>query len=171
MKIIEWMFKGILMTMASLGTLAMAALLFGAVAHAQDLYVPVINVYDGDTVETRLTLPSPLDKVSVRIYGIDTPEMPAKSYATTGKLNRAKCIQEAELALLAQAYVEDLVKDNGNLLLLRAYSWDKYGGRIDADTYVVDLATGIEINIADQLISNGMAVEYYGGKKTKNWCE
>ena len=53
---------------------------------AQDLIVPVINVRDGDTIEIRMTLPEPLDKVSVRIYGIDTPEIPAASYATTGKL-------------------------------------------------------------------------------------
>ncbi len=144
---------------------------FSAVAHSQDLYVPVVRVHDGDTIETRLTLPAPLDKVSVRIYGIDTPEMPARSYATTGKLNRAKCVQEAELALIAKAYVQSLVKENGNMLLLRDYSYDKYGGRIDADTYVVDLATGVEINIADELIKQGMAVEYFGGRKTKNWCQ
>lgn len=146
-------------------------LFFSSVAFAQDMYVPVINVHDGDTIQTRLTLPAPLDKVSVRIYGVDTPEMPAKSYATTGKLNRAQCVQEAELALVAKDFVQTLVKENGNMLLLRAYSWDKYGGRIDADVYVVDLTTGTEINIADSLIERGMAVEYYGGPKTKNWCE
>jgi len=148
-----------------------AALLFGNTVTAQDMYVPVINVYDGDTIEIRLTLPEPLNKVSVRIFGIDTPEMPAKSYATTGKLSRADCIQEAELALHARAVVERLIQNNGNMLLLRGYSWDKYGGRIDADTYVVDIETGVEINIADELLARKMAVEYYGGTKTKNWCE
>jgi len=143
----------------------------GAAVQAQDLYVPVTEVYDGDTIKIRLTLPSPLDVVSVRIYGIDTPEMPAKSYATTGKLSRADCIQEAELALRARAVVEHLVKTKGNMLLLRGYSWDKYGGRIDADTFVVDMETGEETNIADELISRKLAVEYYGGTKTKNWCE
>lgn len=140
------------------------------VTAAQDLYVPVINVHDGDTIEIRLTLPEPLDKVSVRIYGVDTPEMPADSYAVTGKLNRAECIKEAELALQAQGFVEKLVADNGNLLVLKGYSWDKYGGRIDADAYVVNPA-GVHINIADELLKRGYAVEYYGGTKTKNWCE
>lgn len=144
---------------------------FSALTHAQDLYVPVIHVHDGDTIEIQLTLPEPLNKVSVRILGIDTPEMPAASYTTTGKLSRAKCDKEAKLALQAQAYVASLVKDNGNMLLLKEYSWDKYGGRIDADTYVVDLNTGTTINIAAQLLQHGLAVEYNGGTKTKDWCK
>lgn len=143
----------------------------GASVHAQDLYVPVTEVYDGDTIKIRLTLPSPLDIVSVRIYGIDTPEMPAPSYATTGKLARADCVQEAEQALLAKWFVEELVNRGGKQLILREYSWDKYGGRIDAVAYVIDPDTGAAINIAEELIELGMAVEYYGGKKTKNWCE
>jgi endonuclease YncB( thermonuclease family) len=97
--------------------------------------------------------------------------MPAKSYAVTGKLSRADCVQEAEQALIARAFVQSLVKAHGNMLLLKAYSWDKYGGRIDADAYVVDLTTGAEFNIADELIRKGYAVEYFGGTKTKNWCE
>lgn len=147
------------------------SIIAGTMVNAQDLYVPVTSVYDGDTIKVRFTLPEPLDRVSVRIYGIDTPEMPAKSYATTGKLSRADCIQEAELALAAKAYVEDLVNRGGNQLILSGYSWDKYGGRIDAVAFVIDPDTGTAINIADKLIENGMAVEYYGGTKTKNWCE
>lgn len=143
----------------------------GAAVQAQDLYVPVTEVYDGDTIKIRLTLPSPLDVVSVRIYGIDTPEMPAKSYATTGKLSRADCVKEAEQALLAKWFVEELVNRGGRQLILRGYSWDKYGGRIDADAYVIDPDTGAEINIANKLIEQDLAVEYYGGTKTKNWCE
>ena len=143
----------------------------GAVVQAQDLYVPVTEVHDGDTIKIRLTLPAPLDKVSVRIYGVDTPEMPAKSYATTGKLSRADCIKEAEQALLAKWFVEELVNRGGRQLILRGYSWDKYGGRIDAVAYVIDPDTGAEISIADELIDQDLAVEYYGGTKTKNWCE
>lgn len=143
----------------------------GTTTQAQDLYVPVTEVYDGDTIKIRLTLPSPLDVVSVRIYGIDTPEMPAKSYATTGKLSRADCVKEAEQALLAKWFVEELVNRGGRQLILRDYSWDKYGGRIDAIVYAIDPNTGAEIDIARELIEVGMAVEYYGGAKTKNWCE
>ena len=138
---------------------------------AQDLIVPVINVRDGDTIEIRLTLPEPLDKVSVRLYGIDTPEIPAASYAITGKLSRAKCIQEAEMGLAARDMVRDLVDNNGGILLLKGMSWDKYGGRIDADVYVLDIKTGVETYIADRLIIAKLAVPYYGGTKNKDWCE
>jgi len=136
----------------------------------ESLIVPVIEVYDGDTVKTRLTLPNPLDKVSVRIYGIDSPEKPAKSYPTTGKLGRSKCVKEAKLSLEGTEYLETLIKEHGGMLKLKAYSWDKYGGRINADVYVIDLKTGTELNVADRMIEKGYAVEYFGGTKTKDWC-
>jgi len=152
--------------------LATILLLFSFTAVAEEsLIVPILEVYDGDTVKTRLTLPNPLDVVSVRIYGIDTPEMPAASYAETGKLSRAQCIKEAELALAATAYLKQLIKDNGNMLSLKGYSWDKYGGRVLADAYVINIETGVEVNVADKMIQEGLAVEYFGGTKTKNWCE
>lgn len=138
---------------------------------ADSLIVPVLEVYDGDTIKTRLTLPTPLDVVSIRIYGIDTPEKPAKSYYTTGKLGRAKCVKEAELSLEATAYLKALVEKYGGMLSLRGYSWDKYGGRINADAYIIDLDTGAEFNVADEMIAKGYAVEYFGGTKVKDWCE
>lgn len=146
--------------------------LFSSFAYTQDdLVVPVIEVHDGDTIKTRLTLPSPLDEVSVRIFGIDTPEMPADSYYETGKLSRAKCVKEAELALEATQYLRTLIWQHGGMLSLKAYQYDKYGGRILADAYVIDLETGIEVNIADKMLERGYAVEYFGGTKTKDWCE
>lgn len=152
--------------------LASILLLFSLTVIAEDsLIVPVIEVYDGDTIKTRLTLPNPLDVISVRIYGIDTPEMPAKSYYETGKLGRAQCVKEAELALAAQDHLDTFVKQHGGMLLLKGYSWDKYGGRINADAYVIDLKTATEVNVADEMISKGYAVEYFGGTKTKDWCE
>jgi endonuclease YncB( thermonuclease family) len=139
-------------------------------SQAGELILPVISVYDGDTIKTSFTLPPPLDKVSIRIYGIDTPEMPAKSYFVTGKLGRAKCIKEALLALEAKYYVQNLVKQGGNTIHVLSPSWDKYGGRVLGDVYVVG-SSGERINIANALIFNGYAVEYYGKTKTKNWCE
>ena len=140
-------------------------------ASSQDLYLPVINVYDGDTIETRLPLPEPLDKAFVRLYGIDTPEFPAKSYQFTGKLGRAKCVKEAELAIKAKELVENIISKNGNMLLLRDFQYDKYGGRILANVYVIDSLSQLPINIADKLIESGLAVEYSGNAKTTDWCE
>lgn len=139
--------------------------------YAQDLILPVVKVYDGDTIESRVPMPEPLDKVRVRTYGIDTPEMPAKSYLVTGKLGRAKCKKEADLALAAKALVDDLVINNGNTLLLKDYQWGKFGGRIVADVYVYDPITQKSVYIADKLIEAELAVEYFGDKKTKDWCK
>jgi len=144
--------------------------LYSITLSAQDLIVPVIKVTDGDTTEIRLTLPEPLDKVSVRTYGIDTPEIPAASYYTTGKLNRADCVKEAEMGLAAKAMVQALVDNYGGMLLLKGFSWDKYGGRIDADVYVLDVQTGVETYVANRLIDAGLAVPYFGGTKNHDWC-
>lgn len=138
---------------------------FGAIAQSYML-LPIVSVYDGDTIKTDLSwrLPAPLNKASVRIYGIDTPEMPAKSYATTGKLNRAKCVKEAELALKAKARVVELVGTNTKMKV-SSFKWDKYGGRILANVSIDG------VDVAKTLISEGLAVEYYGSGTKKDWCQ
>lgn len=150
---------------------ALIGLVFSTSVLAEDLYLAVIKVKDGDTIETRLTLPAPLNVVSIRLYGVDTPEIPAESYPTTGKLGTAGCIKEAEAGLAAKRLVEDLIKNNGNMIKLKSFGWDKYGGRIDGDAYVIDLVTGKEVYLAGELIKAGLAVEYFGGTKTKDWCQ
>lgn len=114
-----------------------------AQAHeSQSLTLPIIT----DTISTKLPLPAPLDDIDIRIRGIDAPEMPAKSYLTTGKLNKAKCKKEAELALQARAAVVSVAETHYNTMIVKNYSWDKYGSRIDADVYFGD------VNIAEKLI-------------------
>jgi len=130
---------------------------------AESLLLPIVDVYDGDTIKTYTPLPVPLNKISIRLFGIDTPESPAASYAVTGKLGRAKCIKEAELALKAKAVVKDLA-DGAPYMKVANYKWDKYGGRIVGKVYIEG------IDVADKLIQMELAVEYYGGKKTKDWC-
>ncbi len=134
---------------------------------ANDFYMPIKSVYDGDTIKTyfnELKLPAPLNQVSVRIYGIDTPESPAKSYATTGKLGRAKCVKEAELALKAKARVIEIIGDERSMTLSN-FKWGKYGGRIVATVHIKC------VNIAETLIKEGLAVEYFGKGKKKDWCQ
>lgn len=138
----------------------------GVLAHdPQPLILPVISVYDGDTIMTKLSLPAPLDDIEIRINGIDTAEAPAKSYFTTGKLGRAKCKKEAELALQAKDIVVKLSQQHDNTMVVKNYSWDKYGSRIDGDVYFGD------INVAKKLLSENLAIVYNGEAKTKNWCE
>lgn len=140
-----------------------------AAANVDDLVLPAISVIDGDTIETRLPLPSPLNIFSVRILGIDAPEKPAGSYLTTGKLGLAKCKKEADLALEAKKVVEAWIDHGNNIIIVRSYDHDKHGGRILGNTFVNIPSKG-EIDIGNRLIDLGLAVPYFGGKKTKNWC-
>ncbi len=81
--------------------------------------------------------------MSVRVNGIDTPEI------------RGKCKAEKELigALLSKANKIDLL----NLQRGKYFS-------LIADV-IVD-----GINISDALIDAELAVRYDGGKKVKDWC-
>jgi endonuclease YncB( thermonuclease family) len=133
-------------------------ILFASTAQAQEqmyVYKP-LKVTDGDTIKIDVSKESPLIKklgLSVRINGIDTPE----------KGSRAKCKKENELATQATKFTTDLVGNKE--LLLTSIKWDAYGGRIDAFVKV----NGVDIGKA--LLVRGLAVEYDGKKKTKDWCK
>jgi endonuclease YncB( thermonuclease family) len=142
-------------------------LLFSSVTFAQQyMLLPIVEVYDGDTIKTDLAwrLPEPLNHVSIRIYGIDTPELPAPSYATTGKLGRADCVKEAEMALKAKAHVQKIVGSNTRMKV-SDYEWGKYGARIIANVRIDG------VDVAKSLIDEGLAVEYYGTGPRKDWCQ
>jgi len=107
----------------------------------------VIKVYDGDTITIASKLPfkdSPLYRLSVRLYGIDTPEIKGKSEdeKTTAKITR-----DALAALILNKVV-----------ILKNIQTEKYG-RILADVYLG------EIHINEWLLKEKYAVKYDGGTK------
>ena len=115
----------------------------------------VIKCYDGDTITIAAYLPykgSELYKFSVRIRGIDCPEI------------KSKCDTEKESAIIAKKYVEDKILYN--IVRLENVSLEKYG-RILADVYIDNLSIG------DYLIEHHLAVRYDGGRKKTpdNWVE
>ena len=91
------------------------------------------------------------EKISIRVNGIDTPEI------------RGKCEKEKYDAQQAQQMVADILKD-ADQIVLRNMERGKYF-RIAADVMVDGE------NLADMLIEAGTAVRYDGGKKTHKWCE
>jgi endonuclease YncB( thermonuclease family) len=117
-----------------------------------------IRIIDGDTIALNVENEKPLIQkigLNVRIRGIDTPE----------KGKKAKCDKEKALAEKATKFVNELIGVMGqNELLLSKVRWDAYGGRIDAFVKV----NGVDIGKA--LLVRGLAVEYDGNKKTKDWC-
>ena len=133
------------------------------------MLLPIDEVYDGDTIKTHISesrLPAPLNKLSIRINGIDTPESPAKSFAETGKLGRASCEKEAFMALKATEAVEFLVlKSTTKTMKVENFRHGKFGGRVLADVTIAG------VDVATHLISQGLAIPYHGEKKSHNWCE
>lgn len=162
-------FKDVLISIlvAFLVLLAVPTIVVPAFADSvqKTMILPITVIHDGDTIETDLTwrLPTPLNKVSIRIRGIDTPELPAESYTVTGKLNRAKCIKEAELALKARDRVRQIAKDKTTMRITN-FDWDKYGGRIDADVEI----NGVDIG--KTLLAENLARPYTGEGPKSDWC-
>lgn len=112
-------------------------------------YGKVIKVYDGDTITIAAKLPNtngPVYRFSVRLDGIDTPEIKGKSVA------------ERELAKQARDVLHELIY--GKVVELRNVANEKYG-RILADVYIGDT------NVNQWLVSENFAVLYDGGKKQR----
>lgn len=125
----------------------------GALSAQETLVMPVVRVYDGDTIVSKLDmLPCPLCHVSIRIRGIDTPEYGSK----------ASCSSEKYKAGEAKEYLKQLLGDN-KFVTITNFKWDKYGGRIDADVFVGG------VNVAEKLVKDGHA-RHYDGKAKLGWC-
>lgn len=114
---------------------------------------PVIGIKDGDTLTVTLPgLPPALNPVAVRLRSVDTPESGG----------RAKCASERKLAEQATLFTRHAVA-SARRIEFEQPSWDKYGGRIDADVWVDGKL------LSDQLIAAGLARQYDGGKR-RSWC-
>lgn len=114
----------------------------------------ITRVLDGDTVGFYADfLPPPLKpELSLRIYGVDTPEKGA----------RAKCEREAQRGSAATAYTTMLIQ-NAKVVQVVLRDWDKFGGRVLGDLLIDGKS------LRELLIKNGHAREYFGEEK-KSWC-
>ena len=115
----------------------------------------VIKVYDGDTITIAAKLPfdnSPLYRLSVRLNGIDTPEIKGK---TDDEKTAAKQVKDALSNLILNKRVS-----------LKNVQTEKYG-RILADVYIG------ELHINQWLITEKYAVKYDGGtqKSPESWLK
>jgi micrococcal nuclease len=111
----------------------------------------VIKVYDADTITIASKLPyneSPIYRLSVRLNGIDTPEIRGKDVSE----------EEKKAGYLARDYVANLTRDK--FVRLENIQTEKYG-RILADVFVD------EIHLNELLIKERYAVKYDGGHKVK----
>ena len=109
----------------------------------------LISVYDGDTFKVNIKgWPKIIgEKISIRVAGVDTPEM------------RGKSEDEKALARIAKEYTKNKL-EKACEILLTDIKRGKYF-RIVA-TVIVDGK-----NLADGLIKKGLAYAYDGGTKQK----
>ena len=114
------------------------------------LATTIDRVIDGDTIVIiNPKPPADLLQKNHRIAGIDTPE------------KASKCKKASDLAYKAKAFVTDFVKGGVEIVYVEI---DKYG------RYLVNVDKN-GLNLADELVKNGLAVYYDGGTKTKDWCK
>ena len=119
-------------------------------------YAEVVKVIDGDTITVNVDLgyDTWLYNQKVRLAGIDTPE---------SRINLKRFperTKEKELGLEAKELVKSLCGDKVKII---SQGKGKYG-RILGIVYTLD-----DKNINQTIIDNDLAVEYWGGTKTKVW--
>jgi endonuclease YncB( thermonuclease family) len=111
----------------------------------------VIKVYDADTITIASKLPhegSPIYRLSIRLNGIDTPEIKGKNISD----------DEKNAAIEARDFVSNLVLNK--FVRLENVNTEKYG-RILADVYIGNT------HLNELLIKDRFAVSYDGGTKKK----
>ena len=112
--------------------------------------VALLSIYDGDTIKVDLPCKETLfcKNVSVRVRGIDTPEL------------RGDCAYEQTLAIQAKDFTSTFL--HHKLITLKDCVRGKYF-RIVCDVYAND-----EL-LAQKLLEKQLAKPYYGYKK-EAWC-
>ena len=119
----------------------------------------ISKVVDGDTIDATIDLGfKTWKKIRVRMEGINPPE------------SRTRDLEEKKLGLAAKARLKEILEYNNNECVLKVSGVGKFG-RALASVYVDTLSptsdkTSItEINVNKQLIEEGHAVAYDGGKR------
>ena len=123
-----------------------------------DYKAKVDRVVDGDTIDCTIDLGfKTWKKVRVRLEGINTPE------------SRTRDLEEKERGLAAKNRLQEILEYNDNQCTLKVSGLGKFG-RALATVFVQHLSPvstdSITLtNVNQQLITEGHAVEYHGGKR------
>jgi micrococcal nuclease len=120
----------------------------------------VDRVVDGDTIKCTIDLGfNTWKKVTVRMEGINTPE------------SRTRDKEEKKLGLAAKARLIEILDYNDNKCTLNVSGLGKFGRAlasvyVDALSHTTSSKTPITtFNVNQQLIKEGHAVVYHGGKR------
>ena len=158
----------------------------------KEFYCKVVNVYDADTCRAVFFLNGDLVKYTIRLKGVDSPEIRPPSsdkyrhfQITAAKQSRNRLIQlctDCELEIeseLSKSKIQKLINDNKKIIKIKCEEFDKYGRLLaslytDIDRYSVneepvnkEKVLNKLFNINHKLIDEGFAYEYDGGTKKK----
>ena len=113
------------------------------------------HIVDGDTFDCTVDLGFNIShKIRVRMYGINTPE------------SRTRDLEEKARGLASKKRLIELLEQHEGNLIVQTNKKGKYGrylGTIFVDEITVNDV--YDTNINRQLIDEGFAVEYFGGKR------
>ena len=112
----------------------------------------VTYIVDGDTCDVTIDLGFKIfHKARIRLYGINTPE------------SRTRDKEEKYRGLQAKARFKDLGKDRPTRLF--SHGKGKYGRVLGEILFESKNLKDNWINVNKQLVKEGHAVEYHGGKR------
>jgi len=122
--------------------------------------VKIDRIVDGDTIDVTIDLGFDiLHKTRVRLYGINTPE---KRTRDLEEKKRGYAASERLTELILSCFIED------HYLVLQTKEKGKYGRYLGILIRRVDDAKegeNPELDLNQQLVLEGHAVDYFGGKK------
>ena len=116
-----------------------------------EYYCKVLRVIDGDSFEVSIDLGFFTHKrVSVRLYGIDTPE------------TRTRDASEKKRGFEAKARVKELF-DAADYIVLKSHGIGKFGRCLGELKLTIGDNT---LNLTDLLIDEKLGKPYFGGKRS-----
>tara|TARA_R110000824_G_scaffold34720_4_gene109843 strand:- start:1209 stop:1574 length:366 start_codon:yes stop_codon:yes gene_type:complete len=111
------------------------------------------HIVDGDTFDCMVDLGfSILHKIRVRMYGINTPE------------SRTRDLEEKARGLESKKRLIELLEQHEGDLILATKEKGKYGRYLGIVYHTSDECKP-RVDINQQLITEGYAVPYFGGKR------
>ena len=131
-----------------------AKLVHGAETISGPVEAQVVRVIDGDTVvvNARVWPQLTVDNISVRVFGIDTPE------------RHGKCDLEKQRAQEAKTIMSEAF-EVGSTVNLTHIVLGKFAGRV-----VANVTRGDNLSWSDLIVGAGLAAPYFGQGAKKDWC-
>ena len=116
----------------------------------------VVKIVDGDTIDAEIDLGFDIKiKKRIRLSGINAPE------------SRTRNLAEKKMGLASKARLKEMLEGSANEFELESQDIGKYGRGL-GKLHISKLSgreTITKVCVNDQLIEEGYAVEYDGGKR------